>query len=103
MLDAARYPRIGLEGVAGRDRDGFVAHGEVRIRDRTFALEVPVALTTAPGELVVHGGFSVTHAALGLVPFSAGLGALKVREDLAIRFRLVAVADPKPTVPGGKP
>jgi YceI-like domain len=94
VLDAERYPTIGLDGVAGRDGAGLVARCRIRVRERTLELEAPVAFATAPGEFVVRGGFSVTHAALGLSPFSVGLGALRVRDDLAVRFRLVAVADP---------
>jgi len=94
LLDAARYPEVRLDGVAGRDGNGLVAHCQVRVRDHTLELDVPVALESAPGEIVVRGGFSVNHAALGLAPFSVGLGALRVRDELAVRFRLVAAAGP---------
>lgn len=94
VLDAARHPAIRLEGSADPDGAGLVAHCRIRVRDRTIDVDVPVALSTAPAEIVVAGGFAVTQAALGLVPFSVGLGALRVRDELQIRFRLVAVAGP---------
>ena len=43
-------------------------------------------------QLTIHGGFGVSQAALGLAPFSTGLGALSVRDELEVRFRIVAVA-----------
>jgi hypothetical protein len=42
----------------------------------------------------VRGGFTVQQGTLGLEPFSVALGALRVRDDLAVRFRLVAARDP---------
>jgi hypothetical protein len=94
LLDSAHYPRVRLDGAAARLPVGLVARATFGVRDRTLELEVPVEVAPAPGELVVRGGFTVLQSALGLTPFSVGLGALRVRDDLAVRFRLVAVADP---------
>jgi hypothetical protein len=94
VLDAARYPVIRLEGRVARGDAGLVARADISVCDRALALEVPVEYSAAPGELIVRGGFSVTQTALGLAPFSVALGALRVRDELAVRFRLVAVADP---------
>lgn len=94
VLDAAHYPAIRLDGVAARGASGLVARAHVVIRDRPSELEVPVEFSATPGELVVQGGVTVEQRALGLEPFSVALGALRVRDDLAVRFRLVAVPEP---------
>ncbi len=94
VLDAAHYPSIRLDGVARRGPGGLLAHGRIVVRDHASELEVPVEVTVTPGELVVRGGFTVLQGALGLEPFSLALGALKVRDDLAVRFRLIALPDP---------
>ena len=94
VLDAARYPEVRLEGGGGRDGAGLTARTRITVRDHTAELEVPVEVAGASGEVVVRGGFPVNQTALGLVPFSVGLGAIRVRDELAVRFRLVAVADP---------
>ena len=49
-----------------------------------------VAFRTPPEEIRAEGGLSVDQAALGLEPFSVALGALRVRRDLDIDFRLRA-------------
>ena len=53
-------------------------------------IRVPVAVEWDGGELVARGSFVVTHGQIGLVPFSAALGALRVREEIEVDYRLVA-------------
>jgi hypothetical protein len=103
VLDAARHPDIRLEGAAVRTATGLVARCRIAVRDGGTDLEVPVEVTTRGDEVVVRGGFSVTQSGLGIVPFSVALGALKVRDELAVRFRLVAVADPAGAADAEKP
>lgn len=94
VLDAARYPAIRLDGVAARGPAGLLARARVVVRGRTSELEVPVEVAVTSGEIAVRGGFTVQQGTLGLEPFSVALGALRVRDDLAVRFRLVAARDP---------
>ena len=94
VLDGAAYPEVTLSGEGARGADGLVAHTTFQVRDRSLAFDVPVAVSMADGTLTAQGGFTVLQSALGLTPFSVALGALRVRDDLAVRFRLVAVSDP---------
>ena len=94
QLAAAAYPQIALSGSGARAADGLVARTTIRVRDRSLAIDVPVAVTIVGDTLTAQGGFTVLQSALGLTPFSVALGALRVRDDLAVRFRLVAVRDP---------
>ena len=96
LLDAARYPVIRLDGVAAQGPGGLIARARVVVREHAAELEVPVEVARTPAELVVRGGFTVEQHALGLEPFSVALGALRVRDDLAVRLRLVAAPDPAP-------
>ena len=41
-------------------------------------------------ELIASGEFDLTHAQLGLTPYSVALGALRVAERMHVRYRLVA-------------
>lgn len=93
QLDAASYPVIVLTGEGARSADGLLARTTFRVRDRSLAQDVPLTVTVADGVLDVQGGFTVLQSALGLTPFSVALGVLKVRDDLAVRFRLVALRD----------
>jgi hypothetical protein len=49
-----------------------------------------VALASTQDELTASGEFDLTHAQLGLTPYSVGLGALRVAETIHIRYRLLA-------------
>lgn len=91
LLDAARFPSLRLDSVAlEAAARGYVATARVDVAGATRQVRVPARLERTPGGLVVSGAFVLTHAELGLTPFSAALGALRVREDIEIAYRLVA-------------
>ena len=94
VLDAGRFATIRLDGAAGRGPAGLVAHVRIAVREQALELEVPVETAADGDAFVVRGGFTVLQSALGLAPFTVGLGVLRVRDDLAVRFRLVAVPAP---------
>lgn len=91
QLDAARFPVVTIESVTltGGPVD-WVARVRITLRGAPHLLDVPVRLTATPEEIRAEGGLSVDQAALGLEPFSVALGALRVRRDLDIDFRLRA-------------
>jgi polyisoprenoid-binding protein YceI len=91
LLDAARYPVIHLqsEQISG-DADGLRVSADIVVRDHDVQVDLPVALQRSPDELVASGEFDLTHAQLGLTPYSVALGALRVAERMHVRYRLVA-------------
>jgi len=91
LLDAAAFPAILVRGRVAAGAGGLHADAVAVVRGREAPLSAPLEATAAGGVLTVSGAFHVTHAALGLTPYSVGLGALSVREDIEVRFRLVAV------------
>ena len=95
LLDAARFPEIGLrlqqltavDGTAGTFRATVV----FTVKGEEHALQVPVEVTPLPGGIyIASGAWTVTHAELGLTPYSAVGGLLKVADSIEVRFRLVA-------------
>jgi hypothetical protein len=88
VLDAARFPVIRLAGETLSAADGARSLAlAVTVRDTTREFRVPV--TIVPGERpVVRGELPLTHADLGLSPFSVMGGMLAVRDDLLVRFRV---------------
>lgn len=91
LLDAARFPVMRLASVAVEEREGILyVTTRVEVAGNVRELVVPAAVEIREETLVARGEFTVTHADLGLVPFSVALGALRVREDLRVAFRLVA-------------
>jgi len=94
LLDAARFPTLHLESVAiEAGGEGYVATARIDVAGKGRHVRVPATIERKDRDLVISGAFVLTHAELGLEPFSAALGALRVREDMEIAYRLVASED----------
>ena len=91
VLDAARFPSVRVRAVM--DAKAAAADLWLVVRGRTFAATIPVRLDERADRLVATGWLQLRHADLGLEPFSALGGALRVAETLEIEFRLSAYAD----------
>ena len=88
VLDAAHYPEISLRLV---DWTPGLATVAFTVKGREHRLPVPVSVgpatdcvLAATGEAV--GDQALTHAALGLVPYAALGGLLRVAEPIEVRF-----------------
>jgi polyisoprenoid-binding protein YceI len=96
LLDAEHFPTIHLqslqlhEDAAGSDAQQLVMSTRILVRDHSAELQLPVSLEHAGDDLIASGEFDLTHAQLGLTPYSVALGALRVAERMHVRFRLVA-------------
>ncbi len=95
LLDASAYPDIalqaeGLRAASDGKPDEVVAQVSLRIRGEVHSVPVPVHYDVQPAEIVVTGEFPLEQTALGLTPFSTLGGALKVKDAMTVRFRLVA-------------
>jgi hypothetical protein len=91
LLNASRFPVIRLSsGPLRPEGDHWIVTLDISVHDHDSAVDVPVALTTTPAELDASGEFDLTHAQLGLTPYSVGLGALRVAETIHVRFHVVA-------------
>jgi hypothetical protein len=91
VLDGAAFPTLRVHGVTAGTATSPSAEATVELRGRSTPLTVPLAVTADGATLTVRGGFGVLQSALGLTPFSAALGALSVRDEIEVRFRIVAV------------
>jgi polyisoprenoid-binding protein YceI len=91
LLDAAHYPAIHLQSEQVRsDADSLRVSTRIVVRDHAAEVELPVTLQTSPETLTASGEFDLTHAELGLTPYSVALGALRVADRMHVRYRLVA-------------
>jgi len=99
QLEASVWPTIRIGGLMPSALGDVVATTRLEVRGAATVLEVPVHLgLDGDGRLLAAGGFELAQTSLGLVPYSVALGALHVRDEVSIRFRLVAVQDRKPSV-----
>ncbi|MBY6205093.1 YceI family protein [Halomonas denitrificans] len=91
VLAAEDHPRIEVRSVSavGPDWQADVT-ARVRIRGVVSELVVPAAIRRKGNRLEAVGAFDVDQTALGLQPFSAAGGALRVADSMRVRFRIVA-------------
>jgi hypothetical protein len=91
VLDAARFPRITVRGLgATGGPDDWRVRAAVEVRGEIHAVDAPARVERDGHRLVARGEFELRQTALGLTPFSVAMGALKVRDELTVRYVLVA-------------
>jgi len=95
MLEAERYAGIGLQSEGfQRVGDQLIAQVRVIVRDRASSVLVPVSYDLRGDVLRAEGELALKQTALGLTPFTLFGGALRVQDEMKVRFRIVARAEP---------
>ena len=102
--DATRHNLLGAKLLDGASQDtmrltavsltGDSGHYEARVRvslaGRENEVAAPFTVTVEGDHLEAHAAFRLTHADLGLEPFTVALGALRVRDDFDVDLTLEA-------------
>jgi polyisoprenoid-binding protein YceI len=97
LLDGATYPEVRLQSESiEKTAEGLRAQVRVSVRDQTRSLVVPLTYELANDELRVQGQVGLKQTDLGLTPFSALGGAMRVQDEIEVRFRLLARPAPAP-------
>jgi hypothetical protein len=91
LLDAAQHPemRLTAESVSG-EPGHYEARVRVSLAGQEHVITAPFTVTIEGDQLKAHAALRLTHADVGLVPFTAALGALKVRDDFEVDLTLEA-------------
>jgi hypothetical protein len=95
VLNAVDFPVLTIRSVAvdaAEISGSYRARVVLEVAGHASSLVVPFQLDAAPHRLVASGELTVSQSSLGLTPFSVFLGALKVQDDMRVKFKLVAVA-----------
>ncbi len=91
LLEADAHPTL---RITGEDPGGTPADGEIRLTIELAGSEstvtAPVSVEFADDALTASGSFELTHAQLGLEPFSALGGALRVAPEIDFSYRIRA-------------
>lgn len=93
LLDAENFAEIVVEStrVSGR-LPALTVETSVTLKGETRPLEFEANVNLADDQLIATGTRRLSHAELGLRPFSAGLGTLRVADEMLVRFHIVARA-----------
>ena len=91
VLNAKRYPIVKLTGKGPRgDAPEFVLELTIELLDRVVELRVPSTLRLDGDVLEATGAFRLSHSDLGMRPFKAMLGALRVADEMDFKYRIRA-------------
>jgi hypothetical protein len=91
MLDAAQFPFV---VVSGRGNGGTASAPEfdlsITVRGITHPVHAPATFARAGDAWTATGEVRLSHAELGLEPFSVLGGALSVQDEFVVRYRITA-------------
>ncbi|MGD8617444.1 MAG: YceI family protein [Gammaproteobacteria bacterium] len=91
VLDAAAHPWIVVRATpAGGEPPELELDAEIEIRGQARRFPVPVHLEAGPDRVLVSGELALRQSDFGMIPYSVLGGALAVRDELEIVYRLVA-------------
>lgn len=100
LLNGAKYPDItlrsaGLRPALDNRRGDIVADVLVDVDGQTHSIAVPMRYEMTDEQIVATGQFPLKQTDLGLTPFNAVGGALRVRDGMLVRLSLVAKPAPR--------
>jgi polyisoprenoid-binding protein YceI len=92
VLDAARWPAIVFRGRYRGSLDGGTLEGDLEVRGSPRAMTIPIRIARlADDRLRATGAWTGTLTALGIKPFKALLGALRLEDWARIRLDVIVL------------
>ncbi len=94
VLDAEQYPTITVTGTPPRaDGEGDdrtqALDLSIELLGRVIELQAPVALQQNGDSIEASGEFTLSHGELGMKPFTALFGSLRVADEMDVKYRVV--------------
>ena len=86
VLDAARFPTIAFRGRYEGTLETGTLSGELQVRSVARQVSIPVRISREAGALVATGTWEGRLTDLGIRPFKALLGAIKLQDWIAVRL-----------------
>lgn len=97
LLNAGRFPAIKVTGTSGPvdAKNSAMLDLSVQFVGQDIKLTIPATLKLEGDQLEASGEVELSHKQLGLKPFSALLGSLRVAEQMKFKYRIRARKEPK--------
>ena len=96
VLDVAKYPTIGFRSrqITVENRSGNHARlgvvGDLTLHGVTRQIKGPVDVDVSAERLTASGTLIVRQTQFGIEPVSAGLGTVKVKDEVTVRYTFTA-------------
>jgi hypothetical protein len=94
VLDAVRFPHVDFRGRYTGTLDRGTLSGDLLVRGTPRSLTMPVSVAHSAGRFVVTGRWEGRLSALGIKPFKALLGALKLEDRVVLRLEALLREEP---------
>ena len=97
LLNARQFPTIKVTGTSGPvdAKNSAMLDLSVQLVGQEIKLTIPYTLKLEGDQLEASGAVELSHRQLGLKPFSALLGSLRVAEQMKFKYRIRASKEPK--------
>ena len=97
LLNARQFPTIKVTGTSGPvdAKNSAMLDLSVQLVGQEIKLTIPSTLKLEGDQLEASGAVELSHRQLGLKPFSALLGSLRVAEQMKFKYRIRASKEPK--------
>lgn len=90
VLNVKKYPRITFKSTKVEvKKSGLKVTGKMSLCGKTKSLSFPVKIEKKGGKLVATGAFKLRQTEFGMTPYSALLGAVKVKDVVDVKFKIV--------------
>ncbi|MBL4848456.1 MAG: YceI family protein [Planctomycetes bacterium] len=89
VFDAARFPHAIYRGTLERRGDQATLKGELELRGQRRSLPLSATWREVSEGVEVSGEVTLRQSAWGIAPFKAMLGAIKVKDELRVSWRLL--------------
>lgn len=86
VLEASRFPTIDFRGRYAGTLDGGTLSGDLQVRSTVRAVSIPVRVRREGDLLLASGTWEGRLTDLGIKPFKALLGAIKLEDWIALRL-----------------
>ena len=84
-----RIQSTGIDGEPG----SLIVTADMTVAGQTNSITFPASASLSGNEIIVSGIARISHKEIGLKPFSAAFGTLKVHQEMTVRFEITAVLE----------
>ena len=93
VLNIKKYPNITFQSskVEVKKASGLLLKvtGKLTLHGKTKTISFPVKVTKKGGKLTASGKFKLRQTEFGMTPYSAYLGAVKVKDVIDVQFNII--------------